>query len=221
MTASDQLWKKCGRISVVVTQLHNSANFGIGTQAAIGRAKQGLVLYARPMTYDGVAKTLHWAVACLLVLQFPLAWTMPRIAPGRPPEVLVRFHLSIGLSILAVMLLRLVWRATHRPPPLPGDVPKWQRRMSGLVHAALYAVLLAAPIAGWAWASARGWPIALFGAIAVPRLVAAGSSLGPAAAAAHRVLGWTILALVGLHVLAALYHLAVRRDNVVARMLPR
>jgi cytochrome b561 len=173
------------------------------------------------MTYHGVAKTLHWMVVCLLVLQFPLGWTMPRVTPGRPPEDLVRFHFSIGLTILAVMLLRLAWRLVHRPPPLPGDLPKWQRLASRVVHAALYAALLAAPVAGWAWASAKGWTILLFGAVAVPRLVAVGSSLEPLAATAHRFLGWAILALVGVHILAVLYHAAVRRDGIAQRMLPQ
>jgi cytochrome b561 len=173
------------------------------------------------MAYGGAAKTLHWTVVCLLVLQFPLAWTMPRIAPGRLPDNLVRFHLSIGLTILAVMLLRLAWRLTHPPPPLPDDLPTWQRHASFLVHAMLYAALLAAPAAGWLWASTNGWPIVLFGAIAVPRLVGAGSSLAPFAAAAHKFLAWAILTLVGLHVLAVLHHSFFRRDGIVGRMLPR
>jgi cytochrome b561 len=173
------------------------------------------------MSYSAAAKTLHWTVVCLLVVQFPLAWTMPRVAAGQMPRSLDRFHLSIGLIILAVMLLRLVWRLTHPAPPLPDDLPRWQRHASGLVHALLYAALLAAPVAGWAWASAKGWPIVLLSVIPLPPLIAANSPLAPFAAAAHQYLAWGILVLVGLHLVAVLYHLSVRRDDIVSRMLPR
>jgi cytochrome b561 len=173
------------------------------------------------MRYGGVAKTLHWTVGCLLILQFPLAWTMPRVAPGSMPLSLDRFHLSTGLAILGVMVLRLGWRLGHPAPPLPEDVPRWQRHASGLVHGLLYAVLIAAPLCGWAWASAKGWPIVLFGVVELPPLIAVHSPLAPLAAAAHRYLAWAILGLVGLHLAGVLYHAFVRRDDVVGRMLPR
>jgi cytochrome b561 len=173
------------------------------------------------MHYGAIAKTLHWGVACLLVLQFPLAWTMPRVPQGQMPESLVRLHLSIGLTILGAMLLRLVWRWRQGAPRLPNTVPDWRRHAAAVVHALLYATLLATPLAGWAWASSRGWPIVLYGIIALPRLVKAGSTLAPLAAAAHRYFAWAILVLIAVHVLAALDHAIVRRDGVVARMLPR
>ena len=173
------------------------------------------------MAYDPVAKTLHWLVVTLLVLQFPLAWTMPHIPGGQMPESLVRLHLSLGITILAIMLLRLAWRLTHPAPPLPDGVPSWQQFASRVVHSALYALLIATPLAGWVWASAQGWPIIVFGVVHLPRLVAAGSSLRPLAAAAHQYLAWAVLMLVGLHVLAALYHHFVLHDDVVGRMLPR
>lgn len=172
------------------------------------------------MDYGGVAKTLHWAVACLLVLQFPLGWIMPEVAAGQMPPSLVRFHFSIGLTILGAMLLRLLWRSLHRRPPYPDDLPAWQRRAAGAVHGLLYAVLLAAPLAGWSAASSRGWPIVLFGVFALPRFDAL-SMPAPFAAAAHEYLVLALLALIGVHLLAALYHVAIRRDGVVKRMLPR
>ena len=173
------------------------------------------------MSYGTVPKTLHWTVVCLLVLQFPLGWTMPRLAQGQAPGSLVRFHLSIGLTVLGVTLLRLFWRGTHPPPPYPHDLPAWQRRAAGAVHGLLYALLLAAPAAGWVWASAKGWRVALFGLVRLPRPPIAGPKLAAFAAAAHEYLTTALLALVALHVLAALYHAAVRRDDIVKRMLPR
>jgi cytochrome b561 len=172
------------------------------------------------MHYGGVAKTLHWLVVCLLVLQFPLGWTMPGVAGGQMPESLVRFHLSIGVTILGAMLLRLAWRLSH-PPPSAGELPAWQRCAAGAVHGLLYAVLLAAPAAGWAAASSRGWPIVLFGVFPLPRLPGTGSKLAPVAATAHKYLVSVLLGLIGVHILAVLYHAVVRRDDVVKRMLPR
>jgi cytochrome b561 len=123
--------------------------------------------------------------------------------------------------ILAVMALRLAWRLTRPPPPLPEDLPRWQRLASRFVHNALYAALLAMPVAGWLWASSKGWPIVFFGAVALPPLIGAGSPLAHLAARAHRFLAWAILTLVLLHLVAVLYHVVIRRDDVALRMLPR
>jgi len=173
------------------------------------------------MAYDGVAKTLHWLILALLAVQFTLAWAMPDIENGQMPESLVRLHLSFGLTILAIMLVRLGWRATHPAPPPPDDIPRWQQLASRLVHWALYALLVATPLAGWSWASAKGWPIVVFGVVNLPRLVPEGSPLRPVMGTAHMYLSWAILVFAGLHALAALRHHFLLDDDVVRRMLPR
>ena len=173
------------------------------------------------MGYDPVAKALHWTIVTLIVMQFPLGWIMPNTALGQRPESLDRLHLTLGLTILAVMVVRLVWRLIRPPPPLPQGIARWQATGSRFVHGAFYALLIATPIMGWAWASAKGWPIVIYGALPLPPLLAAHSPLLPMAAAAHQYLGWALLALIGLHVLAVFYHAVVRRDDVALRMLPR
>lgn len=169
--------------------------------------------------YGTVAKLLHWLIVALVVLQFALGWTMPDLPRGQPPERLVGLHLSVGATILIVMLARLAWRLGHgAPPSLVAEA--WQRRLAGAVHVALYALLIVMPLAGWAWASAKSWPVTLFGAVELPALVPANWPYRPLAASLHRNAAWAILGLVALHALAALHHHVVRRDGVLRRMLP-
>lgn len=109
----------------------------------------------RPLAYDSVQKTLHWLVTALVVLQFVLAWTMPEIKRGQPATGLVDLHLSVGATILVLLLLRLAWRVTHPVPPVPDDLPVWQQWASRMTHYAFYVLLVVMPLAGWAWASGR------------------------------------------------------------------
>jgi cytochrome b561 len=170
--------------------------------------------------YGTVAKLFHWLIAALVVLQFALGWLMPDLPRGRLPEGLVSLHLSVGAVILIAMLARLAWPLAHGAPP-PLVAAAWQRRLACTVHAILYALLIVMPLAGWAWASAKGWPVSLFGAIELPALVPADSPYRRLAASVHRNAAWAILGLVALHALAALHHHFVRRDGVLRRMLPR
>jgi cytochrome b561 len=167
--------------------------------------------------YGSVAKLLHWLIAALVALQFALAWTMPDLPRGRPPEGLVSLHLSVGATILIAMVLRLAWRLVHGAPPSI-VVAAWQRRAACASHAALYGLLIVMPLAGWAWASAKSWPVSLFGLVALPALVPPNWPYRQLAAAIHENVAWAILGLVALHAAAALHHHVVRRDAVLRRM---
>lgn len=171
-----------------------------------------------PGRYDAFARSLHWLILALVALQFTLAWTMPDIPRGQPPEELVDLHLSFGIVILAVMVVRLSWRLIRPVPPLPASLPTWQAVASRTVHWALYLGLLAMPFSGWAWASAKGWPVRVFGLGPLPPLLPNGSGLRSAAAFIHSNLSTAVLILVGVHAAAALYHHLVLRDEVLFRM---
>lgn len=173
-----------------------------------------------PPGYSGIAKLLHWLVVGLLVAQFVIAWLMPHIGRNTQPNTIINLHFSLGIVILAVLILRLAWRWTHpEPPPLDG-IPPWQTRSARVVHGVLYLLLLAIPVLGWMNASWRGFDVSVFGLFALPRLMATRAAGFAWTGDIHTVLSWyVLLAFVGVHVAAALYH-ALRRDGVLARMLP-
>lgn len=172
-----------------------------------------------PERYDNVARALHWLTVGLLVTQFAIAWTMPDIHKGTQPLGLIAWHLSIGTTILAVMLVRAGWRMTHREPPPPATIPTALQILSRATHVTLYALLVALPLLGWANASSRGWKVMLLGAIPLPRISAVGSSLGHALGDVHKTAAIVLLVVVAVHVLGALYHFIVVRDRTVQRML--
>lgn len=182
-----------------------------------------MALTSTPLTgakYDPIAQALHWLVLALLVTQFAVAWTMPDITKTTPDTGLVAWHLSIGLTILLVMAIRLAWRLTHTPPAPPADLPAALQLLSRLTHWLLYAILLVLPLLGWANASSRGYPAMLFGAIELPALVPKGDEFGHTLGDVHGTIALVLLAVVALHVLGALYHQFFLRDRTVHRMLP-
>jgi cytochrome b561 len=169
--------------------------------------------------YDGVARFLHWLTVVLIIAQFAVAWTMPDIHRGTPPLGLIAWHLSIGTTILAVVLVRAGWRLTHPAPLAPSTLSPLLQNVSRVTHVTLYGLLVALPLLGWANASARGWSVRLFGVLPLPALAAKGSALGHSLGDVHQTVAWVLLAIIGLHVLGALYHLIIVRDHTVARML--
>lgn len=170
--------------------------------------------------YGAVARLLHWLVFLLLAAQFGVAWTMPDIGRDTRPEGLVAWHLSLGTLILLVVAVRLLWRLSHAAPPPPDSMPPWQRGLSRLVHGLLYAILAVEPVLGWGNASSRGWDVSLFGLFRLPPLFERGSAVGHALGDIHSALATVLLILVGVHVVAALYHHFLVKDQVLTRMLP-
>ncbi len=174
---------------------------------------------AREPGYGRVAKSLHWFIVLLLVVQFALAWTMPEIHRGTRPETLINLHLSVGTVILLVALLRLAWRLRFPVPLVTDNVPRWQYRAAQASHGLLYLLLLLMPLLGWANASARGWRIDFFGVAALPPLLPQNSPLGRALGDVHIWTSYVLLGVIGLHVVAALYHHFWLGDRVLRRML--
>lgn len=171
--------------------------------------------------YDPVARSAHWATVLLVAAQFIVGWTMPDIHRGTLPVGLVAWHLALGSTLLVVVVFRLAWRLTHRPPPSPAGLPIWQQRTAAITHAALYVLLLLVPVTGWASASARAWAVRAFGVLPLPQILPAHARIGFRLGDVHGgILAWALLIVLGLHVLAALYHRFILRDTVVSRMLP-
>jgi cytochrome b561 len=172
-------------------------------------------------SYTGTAKTLHWLVVALLIAQFVLAWTMPHIGRNTQPDTVINLHFTVGVIILAVAAVRLLWRFTHKEPAPEAGMPPWQTTSARIVHWLLYLLLFLIPVLGWINASWRGFPVVMLG-IELPKLVATRPTGWAWTGDIHAVLAnYVMLAFVGLHVLAALYHWIVRRDRVFQRMLRR
>lgn len=176
----------------------------------------------RPARYDAVARTLHWATAVLVLLQFPLAVYMTGFveAYSQAQFLLYGLHKSIGVTVLALVALRLAWRLVSPPPPLPASMPAWERGAAHAGHATLYLLLVAQPLLGLLHGFASGFPTVLFFLVTLPSPFAADKALTDLFGTAHAYLGWAFLAVVALHVAAALRHHFLLKDEVLSRMLP-
>jgi len=174
---------------------------------------------AEQLHYGTTAKVFHWAIAALIAVQLPLGWLMPDIHRGMTPGTAMTLHISIGMTILLLIVLRFLWRLTHPVAP-ETNLPGWQRVSSELVHWLLYVVVLLTTLSGWFAASVHGWTIYLYGLVPLPRLVEQGSPLGRSIGDLHATLTWILLGLVGFHIATALVHLFIYRDRVMYRMLP-
>lgn len=171
-------------------------------------------------SYSAFAKTLHWLVAALLVSQFVIAALMPDVHVGTPVDTTLSLHFSFGLVIAMLMMVRLVYRLRHPVAVAPGEAPRWEQQLARASHHVFYAVLIAGPFLGWAAASAHGQQVSLFGVLPLPALAPLEAKWGLLAGDVHGLGMWTLLGLVALHGVAALYHHLVRHDGVLRRMLP-
>ncbi|NJO56506.1 MAG: cytochrome b [Rhodospirillales bacterium] len=181
--------------------------------------------------YTTVAIALHWMIALAIVgLIASGMWMVDAIK--RPETRAVAFdvyqlHKSFGLTVLVLTVVRIGWRLLNPPPPLPASITGLSRIAAHGTHALFYILMIAIPLAGWAMVSASkfGLPTIVFGLFEWPHVtwLAALPDKEPAEAAAklaHRVMGYTLAAMLVLHVGAALKHHFVDRDGVLARMVP-
>jgi len=168
--------------------------------------------------YSSVAIAFHWTIALLVIVNLVIGIGHEAIPALR---AWMGAHKAIGITVLALTLARVAWRLTHRPPPLPLGTPAWERVAAHATHWSLYALMLAMPLTGWALVSGpeATRPLSWFGLFDVPLLPVAGAT-ADAADKVHGLLGWLMLALVVLHVAAALRHHLILRDHVLARMVP-
>jgi len=174
---------------------------------------------AKQSHYGATAKVFHWLVVALLIVQYPLGKFMPHIHRGMTPGDAMTLHISFGITILALMVLRLFWRITHPVAPAT-SLPAWQQLISEAVHWLLYALVFATTMTGWIFASERGWSISLFFATPLPTLPIEGSLLARSIGNWHGIMEWTLLLVIGAHVAAAMAHTFIFRDQIMQRMLP-
>ena len=168
--------------------------------------------------YSGTAIGLHWLIALAVVGQFAWGWWMQDI-PKQPPGPRVdafNVHKSVGLTILALMCVRLLWRWRHPAPTLP-PMPRWQAGLARTTHVVLYVALFVMPLAGYLGSVFSGYPVKYFG-VTLPAWGWKDPALKDLMSAAHFATSWILAAAVALHVAGALKHWVIARDDLVARM---
>lgn len=167
--------------------------------------------------YTRTAIVLHWTIAALVLVNLWLGLghdSLPKDWAVMP------VHKAVGITILALTLVRIGWRLAHPAPPLPVTLRPWERAAALTSHVLLYAFLLVMPLSGWAMVSgSKRRPLEWFGAFDIPYLPVSDAVAG-AGHEVHELLGWGMVALLVVHVAAALRHHFLLRDNVLARMVP-
>ena len=168
--------------------------------------------------YTKVAIVLHWLIALIVILVFAWGWWMQEIPklPVGPRVNAFNLHKSVGMTILALMVLRVLWRLGHPPPALPA-MPNWQTHTARWTHVVLYAVLLIHPLAGYLGSEFSGYPVKYFGAT-LPSWAGKNDAYKDFLSAMHLTTSWVIAAVVSAHVAAALKHAIIDRDGLLARM---
>lgn len=170
--------------------------------------------------YGAVAIALHWAIALLILANWPLGYFGEAIEQ-RLGTSAVWLHKSIGLSVLALSIARLGWRIANPPPRLPATISAWRAAAARFTHWGFYVLIITLPLTGWLRVSAGKYPLRWFELFELPKFaIAPDSREAEIAAQAHELAAWAMLALVALHVGAALHHHWRLRDAVLLRMLP-
>ena len=175
--------------------------------------------------YDTPARHFHWTVVALLAVQVPIGFAM--VYRGATLNIwdsltngLYSSHKLIGMIILLVAVLRLGYRLVHGAPAEEPTLEAWHRVASALNHWSLYGLLIVVPVLGWLGVSF--YPaLDVFGFIKLPGLVAANQKTAEVVFEYHGLAALLLIVFAGVHVGAALYHYVIRKDNVMARMIPR
>jgi cytochrome b561 len=166
------------------------------------------------------AKWLHWTIAALVLAQIPLGLAAEswRLSPTKLD--LFVWHKSMGMLILALMVVRIAWRLANVAPSSPAATPPLERLAGQLSHLLLYLLLLLLPVTGWVVNSAANVPFRIFWVIPVPAIVEPDKALADGAARMHATLCLLLVLLLAVHVGAALRHHFLEHNDVLARMLP-
>lgn len=171
------------------------------------------------LRYTAAQQALHWVTAVLVLAVLPLAWVAASLAREAPSKgTLFVLHKSVGLTILAVVVVRIVWRMIHPAPPHPRTPPALTL-LGRANHVLLYAIFLIMPVSGYLLSALAGRDTPYFWLFTVPGLDK-NEALQPIFKQIHLVGQWAVYALLILHVLATAWHVAIRRDGLHERMLP-
>lgn len=172
-----------------------------------------------PDRWGAIPQLLHWTIA-LLVIALSLVGLLMQELPNSPTKLQVyALHKSFGLTVLALVVLRLLWRLFDRRPQWI-EMPRWQRQAASSIHGMLYVLLFVMPLSGWLYNSASNFPLRWFGLFAVPPLSGRDQELKELAGSIHEFGFYLLAVLVIVHAGGALKHHYIDRDRTLLRMLP-
>lgn len=173
-----------------------------------------------PDSYGVVAKFLHWAIVILVVAQYLIVESAEDLADSPEKLGIISLHKSVGLLVFLLALVRIAWKLSNGPNPMPVAMPRLQRIAAAAGHGLLYLLILAQPLSGWLMSSAAGYPTSFFGLFELPTLVGPDPAAHEFYEEVHEALFAAIVAVAVLHALAALYHHFLMKDDALRRMLP-
>ncbi|NVK19437.1 MAG: YceI family protein [Methylocystaceae bacterium] len=171
-------------------------------------------------TFGCIAKGFHWIMVLGFIALYVIGFYMTGLPLGPDMFEQIALHKSIGMIVLGLSVLRLVWRFTNPNPKLPSGMPTHERIGSYVSHIALYGVMIVMPLSGWAMSSAANYPVSIFGWVTMANIMDPSKEAVEFLKSFHGLMAWVILALIAVHVLAALKHHFINKDNVLTRMLP-
>ncbi len=177
-----------------------------------------VTVFSTPKRYSSAAIFFHWMLAIAIIISLGIGLYMTGLTMSPTRLKLYNWHKWAGMTILFLSAARLLWRLTHTPPPLPASTPAWQRTTSQAAHGLLYVFFFAVPLAGWAYTSAAGFPVVLFGVLQLPDWVDKNRELAETLKPVHQWLAYGLGATIVAHVLAAFKHQFIDRDRLMARM---
>lgn len=168
--------------------------------------------------YSPTLRALHALMALLILGNLWLGLSLESISPMSRKFQAFSWHKLMGLIVLVLLLARVLWRWRHGAPAWPTSLPNWQRMAAKIGHALLYALMFAVPVSGWLYHSATGLKLRWFGWLSVPNLIAPNPTLKPILQTLHVGLCWTLMAVLILHIAAALKHHFWDRELPLGRM---
>ncbi len=171
--------------------------------------------------YTQTAKSLHWLMAILLFGLLALGFYMHDLPLSPEKLQLYSWHKWAGVTAFLLVLVRLAWRVTHRPPALPDSMPKTMQLAAHAGHLGLYLLMLAIPLSGWLMSSAKGFQTVWFGVLPIPDLLDKNKELGDLLQQLHMLLNLAFIAILAGHIGAALKHHFIDKDDILTRMLPK
>jgi len=173
-----------------------------------------------PDRFGWVSRALHWLMALGLLGALGFGTYLARIEPSLDTLWMYGAHKSVGITLLALVVLRLAWHRISPPPrAIMAGIPGWQVTAARWSHRFLYLLMVLVPLSGWVGSSGTGIPTVIFGQITLPAIAPASEFWDRAGFAAHGLLTKALFALILLHVAGALSHAMLYRDTTLRRMI--